>query len=253
MTGTAASADALSAEKPRRKRGAIAVYEELREDILWVRVEPGSALDEVALAERFELSRTPVREALVMLAGEDLVTFLQNRTTIVAPHKLDNMAEYLDTHLLLARAVARSAAVRRDDDDLRRIIRAKEAYEKVVGSDDVNRIFAADLELHRQISRACHNSFARKFHDMSLDYGRRSHILHYYAVFGDAERQDSLREHDELVGAIEAGDADGSDAAIARHVRSELEVMIRTLQPTTGLEMDITDFGSAARAGGGNG
>ena len=56
----------------KSKRGALQVHESLREDILWLRIEPGSALDEVALAERFEVSRTPIREALLLLSGEGL-------------------------------------------------------------------------------------------------------------------------------------------------------------------------------------
>ena len=74
------------AEKSRKhRRGSLQVYESMREDILWLRIDPGSAIDEVALAERFKISRTPIREALLLLSGDDLVKFLPNRTTIVAP------------------------------------------------------------------------------------------------------------------------------------------------------------------------
>ena len=57
----------IPATKPKAQRGAIQVYETLRDDILWLRIAPGSAIDEVALAARFDISRTPVREALNQL------------------------------------------------------------------------------------------------------------------------------------------------------------------------------------------
>jgi DNA-binding GntR family transcriptional regulator len=227
--------------KPRRKRGSVAVYEELREDILWIRIEPGSALDEVALAERFDLSRTPVREALVMLASEDLVTFLPNRTTIVAPHKMTNLSEYLDTHLVLARMIARSAARTRTTEDVAHIRNAQMHYETVAASGDVRSVFGADLSLHREISKSSHNSFAQKFHDLSLDYGRRLHILHYYPEFGVPEQERSIEQHRDLVDAIAEGDADQGDAAIAQHVRSEMNAIIRSLEPKIGFNMDVSD------------
>ncbi len=75
----------LPAPPRTRGRGVQTVYEALRRAIVDLRLEPGSPLDEVTLAERFDMSRTPVREALVRLAAEGLVTQLPNRNTIVAP------------------------------------------------------------------------------------------------------------------------------------------------------------------------
>lgn len=224
---------------PKRKRGSARVYEELREDILWLRIEPGSALDEVALAKRFEMSRTPIREAVVMLATDDLVTFLPNRTSIVAPHMLDNMNEYLDSHLLLARSVARQAAHFRTEPDLERMRAAARAYEDALASNDVYAIFGADLALHRAISSGCGNYFSRKFHDISLDTGRRAYVLHYFPAFGAEEKRTSLDEHARLIEAIEARDADASDQAMAQHIGSELKVFKRALDPKIGFDMQV--------------
>lgn len=223
----------------KSKRGSVRVYEELREDILWTRLDPGSVVDEVALAKRFGVSRTPVREALVMLASEDLLVFLPSRTSIVAPHMLDNFSDYLDNHLILARTVARQAAMFRGDEDLARIRAVALEYEDALTTNDVYRIFGADLTLHREISRSGHNRFTRKFHDLSLDYGRRAHVLHYFPKFGEAERQSSRQEHADLIAGIEAGDPDRCDAVISRHLQSEMDVIKRTLEPKTGFDMKI--------------
>ena len=74
-----------AAARPIRGSGVQTVYEQLRQSIVSLELPPGSALDEVRLSQQFGLSRTPVREALVRLMGDGLVTLLSNRTTIVAP------------------------------------------------------------------------------------------------------------------------------------------------------------------------
>ena len=68
-------------EAPERRRGSgvRVVYDILRDEILELRLAPGSPIDEVRLAERFGMSRTPIREALVRLAGEGLIDTLPNR------------------------------------------------------------------------------------------------------------------------------------------------------------------------------
>ncbi|MFO4987296.1 GntR family transcriptional regulator, partial [Salmonella enterica subsp. enterica serovar 1,4,[5],12:i:-] len=76
--------------------GSARVYLQLRQDILRVELAPGSPLDEVGLGERFNLSRSPVREALVRLSSEGLVQILPNRSTIVTPLDLQGIPDFLD-------------------------------------------------------------------------------------------------------------------------------------------------------------
>lgn len=61
-----------------------------------MRLPPGSPVDEVHLAERFGMSRTPIREALVRLAGEGLVTTLPNRSTMVSNIDVLNLNTFFD-------------------------------------------------------------------------------------------------------------------------------------------------------------
>ncbi|MFM2280593.1 MAG: hypothetical protein RLZZ444_2824 [Pseudomonadota bacterium] len=218
----------------RRGRGSTAVYEDLREDILSLRIEQGSALDEVALAERFGLSRTPVREALLMLAGEDLVTFLPGRSAIVTPHTMSNSHEYMDTLMLLSRAIARLAAETRNTESLAEIERQRLAYETAAATGDITAINVADLAFHRAVSFASGNAFLGKFYRLSLDYGRRMHLLHYYPIFGEAEKQDCLSQHAALTAAIAAGDGDRAEELAGEHVMAELRVVQRSLEPKVG-------------------
>jgi DNA-binding GntR family transcriptional regulator len=216
----------------RRSRGSTAVYDDLREDILSLEIAPGSALDEVSLAERFGLSRTPIREALVMLSTEQLVTFLPSRSAIVAPHTMENTPEYLDALVLHARAVCRLAAQERTKAALEAIRLSQRRYEEAVGDlSDISSIVAADLAFHNAVADAGRNQFLCSFYSLSLDYGRRMLLLHYYPQFGRIEAEGTKVEHDALVGAIAAGDGERAEEMATQHIHSLVKVIQRSLEP----------------------
>lgn len=217
----------------RRPRGSTAVYDELREDILSLQIEPGAPLDEVALAKRFGVSRTPIREALIMLSSELLVRFLPSRSAIVAPHTMANTSEYLDALILHARPVARLAALKRSDRSLSDLRERQKQYEAAAGDlADIDRIVAADLAFHNAIAEAGGNEFFRHFFALTLDYGRRMMLLNYYTRFDAAEAERTRREHALLVDAIAAGDEERADDRAVKHIRSFIKVIQKSLEPS---------------------
>lgn len=223
----------------RRERGFAAVYEEMREDILTLRIEPGSAIDEVGLAARFGLSRTPVREALLMLSREALVQFLPSRSAIVAPHSMGNAHEYFDTLALLSRAVTRLAAEVRGEGDIARIAAARADYEAAVAGSEIDAVVAADLAFHRAIAEASGNGFLANFYSLTLDYGRRMLLLYYYPHFDAAERAARIADHRAMADAIAAGDGPAAEAAASRHVMAELRIIQRGFEPDAGLRFSL--------------
>ena len=96
---------------PERKRGSGVkfVYDLLRDEILDLVLAPGSPIDEVQLAERFSMSRTPIREALVRLSAEGLVTTLPNRSTIVSSIDFVKLPIYFEALTLMYRVTTRRA------------------------------------------------------------------------------------------------------------------------------------------------
>ncbi len=236
-SGGAATRGAEAGTARRRERGFAAVYEEMREDILTLRIEPGSAIDEVGLAARFGLSRTPVREALLMLSREALVQFLPSRSAIVAPHSMGNAHEYFDTLALLSRAVTRLAAEVRGEGDIARIAAARADYE--AAGDEVDAVVAADLSFHRAIAEASGNGFLANFYSLTLDYGRRMLLLYYYPHFDAAERAARIADHRAMADAIAAGDGPAAEAAASRHVMAELRIIQRGFEPDAGLRFSL--------------
>lgn len=229
-----------SVEKQKR-RGAVLVYEMLREEILWLDIAPGTAIDEVALAERFSLSRTPIREALLLLQGEWLVQFLPNRTSIVAPLTLNNLGQYFDSHLMLARMAAREAALsgRADNDTLLPYV---SAFRAAVEGGDHRASLRASLALTRALTGLSQNIFLERYLSHSLDSAIRTKIIHYFPNTTPDELAEAGDMHEALIGAVASGDAEQSDAAIRTLLKHEIEVILRSQRPTYGDLMDIADL-----------
>ena len=241
------AAESKARPRKRGRRGALQVCDVLREEILWVRIAPGSALDERALAARFEVSRTPIREALLLLAGERLVQFLPNRTSIVAHFSLDNAGDYLDTALIISRAVARAAALsgRAEAAPLNEHV---ERFVRAVDADDWEASLKSELEALRHLAGLSRNIFLIKFFDQVIDAGMRMRVLHYYPNVTAEECRASADRLKALAEAVLAGDAAASDRAIERMILADSAIIVRSLEPRFGAEMQLERFGEGLGA-----
>ena len=241
------AAETKARPRKRGRRGALQVYDVLREEILWVRIAPGSALDERDLAARFEVSRTPVREALLLLAGERLVQFLPNRTSIVAHFSLDNAGDYLDTALIISRAVARAAALsgRAEAAPLNELV---QRFVRAVDDDDWEASLKSELEALRHLAGLSRNIFLSKFFDQVIDAGMRMRVLHYYPNASAEERRASAGRLEALAAAVLAGDAAASDRAIERMILADSAIIVRSLEPRFGGQMQLERFGAGLSA-----
>lgn len=226
-----------SAEKQKR-RGAVLVYESLREDILWMRISPGTAIDEVALADRFAISRTPIREALLLLQGDWLVEFLPNRTTIVAPMTMNNSRQYFDTHLVLARTIAREAALSGRAERNNLLLHHRD-FVAAVAANAYNEALRVTLKLMRDISACTGNIFAQRYFRHSLDSGMRAKIMFYYPNAKASELIEAAELLHVLITAVASGDPDQSDVAMRAVLINEIEVSLRSFRPSFGDQMDL--------------
>ena len=241
------AAESKAGPRKRGRRGALQVYDVLREEILWVRIAPGSALDERALAARFEVSRTPVREALLLLAGDRLVQFLPNRTSIVAHFSLDNAGDYLDTALIISRAVARAAALsgRAEPALMNELV---QRFVQAVDDDDWEASLKSKLAALRHLAGLSRNIFLIKFFDEVIDAGMRMWVLHYYPNVSAEERHASASRLEALAEAVLAGNAAASDCAIERMILSDAAIIGRSLEPRFGGEMQLERLGAGLGA-----
>ncbi len=203
---------------PERKRGSGVkyVYDILRNDILNLTLAPGSPIDEIQVAERLSMSRTPVREALVRLASEGLVTTLPNRSTVVSNIDFLKLNSFFEALTLMYRVTTRLAAEYRTEADLA-TIRARQAeFARAVEDRDALEMIATNREFHAAIAEAGRNPYYTGLFCRLLDEGRR--ILRiYYSSFDDRLPKRYVIEHDDMIAAIAARDVAAADRIASAH------------------------------------
>ena len=202
-----------------RGSGAEAVYDELRRDILGLAMEPGTLLDETELAARFQLSRSPVREALIRLSGEGLVQTLRNRSSIVAPFDVAAIPSFLDATELMYRVTTRLAAMNRQSAQLVVIQDLFKAHAAATRRGDMQQMIRLNQEFHLAIAKASGNSFYVTWMRQILDQGQRILGLYLQDVWehADASLSSNWTEtHLTIVRAIEAREPDAAEDAARR-------------------------------------
>lgn len=211
---------------PKRGSGAAHVHETLRAEIISLELPPGSMIDEQQLSRRFNLSRTPIREAMVRLTAEGLITTLPNRATMVSQIDFLHLPQFLDALSLMYRVTTRMAALYRTDEDLVPIRALQDAYRAAVDSREVVAMLTVNRDFHLRIAQAGGNRYFSDFFARLLDEGMRLLRL-YYSSFNDELPRQYVQEHDGMIDAIARGDADEADRLAAAHA-DQIARQIRT-------------------------
>jgi DNA-binding GntR family transcriptional regulator len=195
------------------------VYETLRNEILTLALPPGQLLDETTLAERFGMSRSPIREALIRLAGDELVVTLPNRSTIVAPIEVATFPKYVEALDIAQRMNTRLAAALRTDADLKTIARRQKEFEASVGTGNHLQMSEANKKFHLAIANAGRNPYLASFYERLLNQGQRMLHLHFEYLERTHDGYLLTDEHHLMLDAIKAKDVNRADELAHAHTR----------------------------------
>jgi DNA-binding GntR family transcriptional regulator len=177
-------------------------YDILQEAILSGALAPGQALVETALAEWCQVSRTPIREALMRLEQDGLV-MRQGRELVVRERSPEEILDIYETRIVLEGTVARVAASRRTALDIVQLRRAERVLDEVSPRDPIA-MASANRQFHRTLWRAGHNeSLVDLLARLDL------HLSRYPAttLSVDGRWEEAKAEHVAIIDAIEAQDA----------------------------------------------
>jgi DNA-binding GntR family transcriptional regulator len=162
------------------------------------------------------MSRTPVREALVLLAADGLVTTLPNRNTIVSTIDFEKLPVYFDALTLMYRVTTRLAAMHRTDASIEVMRMHSARFDAAVDNADALEMIGSNRDLHVAIAEAGENPFYTEFFTRLLDSGRR--ILRiYYRTFDDHLPRQYVNEHAAIIASIVERDADLADRLANEH------------------------------------
>lgn len=208
-----------NAIKHAKGRGSKYVYDQIKKEILALELQPGSPLDETSLSDRFAMSRSPVREALIRLAAEGLAVTLSNRSTLVAPIVMVDFPRYVEALDFLQRINTRLAAQNRTENDISLMEKAAIEFDAACSSNDYLAMSATNRDFHLTIATAGKNSFLARSYGQLLDEGRR--ILHMHFDYIKSSETDKLlgSEHQEMIDAIRAHDVNEADRLAHEHTR----------------------------------
>ena len=181
---------------------------------------PGARLVESELAERFGVSRTPVREALQRLETQGLLA-RDGRSLIVASLDHSQMADLYAVRAQLEGLAARLAARHAADEEVRVLKRMVRQDRMLAG--DPKALARANRRFHGQIHLASHNRFLMQ----QLDLVHRSMVLMTETSLAvDGRGAEALDEHDRIVAAIAARDEAAAEAALRDHISAAFETRL---------------------------
>jgi len=185
-------------------------YRALEEQIVTLKIPPGTVVSEALLGQRLGIGRTPIREALWRLARERLVTIFPHRGIIVSEIDIKLQLRLLELRRVVERLVASRAAKRASEAERRRLDEIAAGMEAAAAANDDVAFMRLDREFNELTLAAARNEFATSAMSLVQGLSRRFWYLHYREA---ADMPLAARLHADVARAIARGDRDAAGRA----------------------------------------
>lgn len=194
------------------------VAELLRQRIFNRELAPGSWIDELRLAEEYGISRTPLREALKVLATEGLVTMKVRRGAYVTEVSDTDLADVYHLLALLESDAAAVVASKASDAQLKELQGLHNELEKAVTQRE--RFFEINEAFHMRLLEIANNRWRDQ---MVADLRKVMKLNRHNSLLKSGRLEESLAEHRALMAALAARDGDAAAQRMREHFRNGLE------------------------------
>jgi DNA-binding GntR family transcriptional regulator len=214
MTVTATKTEAPA--KRRKKTASLTerVYAMLRSEILTCVLEPGREVSEAELAERFDVSKTPVREALANLRSEGLVRTFPRRGYQVVPVTFGDMNELFDLRTILEAGAAELACQRITDAEIDNLNRLADVVYDRSEQPSLKRFIQANRDFHIAIAKASGNE--RLYHLLSRQIDELERFFYLGARLRDVSSE-TQSDHHVIVETLRKRDPAAAREIMIRH------------------------------------
>lgn len=196
------------------EKQSVKIQKSLELDILTGKLKPGQKLDEVKLAKRFKVSRTPVREAISMLASESMVEMHPGRSSVVAAYSVQQIFDMYEVLAVLEGLCANLAARRMTEEERQKLNKLHLEMGKFADTNDWPRYRKMDESFHQLIYTGSHNQFlsekVKSIRNRMMPYRR-----HYMEPPHRVEVP--YQEHARIVEAIMERNGVEADVALKQH------------------------------------
>ena len=177
---------------------------------------PGDAIDDVALANHYKVSRTPIREALLQLQAQGILSSTTRGGSIVAKMNLQQLLSLWELLAELEGIAVRLACERMTNDDIKAMVKLHRSSKKIADKEDMNGWQEANLKFHEIIYEGARNSFLRQ---EVLRIRSRTGVYRRHAFGALGRIKSSYDQHEKIVNAIEKRDAEAASLCMTDHMR----------------------------------
>jgi GntR family transcriptional regulator, rspAB operon transcriptional repressor len=201
------------------------IYQAIRHSILTGELQPGQELREQVLAERYGVSRSPVRDSLLRLEQENLVTVFPRQGYLVNPISISNVEDIINLRALIEPSCAAAAARAGDA-----AVRGLNQFRNFADRDfDETKYVEYNESFHRSVADLSGNKrMASVALDLIQQFERVARIV-LSNIDHEAVRRD-CREHEAIIDAIQAHDADRASRLAREHAEAALQRVTRALR-----------------------
>ena len=179
-------------------------------------IGPGAPLDEASLAERYKVSRTPVREAIRQLEAIGFAEARPHRGAVVPHFTPERLNEIFTVMAELEGLCAKLAALHSTPAERRRLEEAHAVCREAARLGEIGAYYETNLLFHDAIYAMSHNSFLA---EVTLSVRNRVAPFRKAQFRSLGRLLESVAEHEVVVNAIAAGDAEGAAAAMRDHLK----------------------------------
>lgn len=190
-------------------------YKRIRHKIVSLELPPGSTIDETLLRESLELGRTPIREALLRLSEEQLVTIIPRRGMFVSDIRIKDLRQLYEVRVVLEPLGVRLAGQRGTPQDWARMEQTLNSLPEEGAPDENVRLIEIDELCHTVIYEAAGNIFLNT--TLSTLYAL-SLRLWYYFLKEIGTMRSAILEHRLMLEALQSGEIDRAADLMARHI-----------------------------------
>ena len=202
-------------QKELRKTSSQLIYESIKDDIIFLRRKPGEEISIQALSEELDVSRSPVRDALIKLQGEALIEMLPQRGCWVSKIDLKRVEDERHLRLALERSVLESFNKMLKDSEIASLEYYLALQREAIKEKQSEAFYSADDNMHEVYFEA---AGYKRFWDLLMketgNY-RRMRLLSFDAE-GIAKK--NIQQHEELVAALRCGDFTGASRITNEHI-----------------------------------
>ncbi len=215
------------------------LYEEVAEIVARMiyssQLQPGQWIDEMQLCEELGISRTPLREALKVLASDGLVELIPRKGCYVKTISPEELDELFPIVAILEGFCAQLAAENISDEELVRIRHIHSNLERHAADGDIVRYYEDNILFHDALKSISNNSWLER---LTLDLSRVIRLARQKQLKLGSRLQHSLQEHRDILAAIEARDGATASTAMSQHIHNQYIALKEKLKESVTDEVD---------------